>query len=144
MTMADVKRRLVWHGVLLFVLSLVEGMFVYSMRNPRMGLTAHVGGITTALFFLGIAAAWDQLRLLAARGNGDVVADGRRRLGQQRGALTRRASRHEQGDPDRGSRPRRARVAGDARHAHARGFRRPAVRRVPASPAWFPRTRLTV
>jgi hydroxylaminobenzene mutase len=63
MTMADLKRRLVWHGVLLFFLSLVEGMFVYSMRNPRMGLTAHVGGITTALFFLGVAAAWDQLRL---------------------------------------------------------------------------------
>jgi hydroxylaminobenzene mutase len=63
MTMADQRRRLVWHGVLLFFLSLVEGMFVYSMRNPRMGLTVHVGGITTALFFLGIAVPWEDLRL---------------------------------------------------------------------------------
>lgn len=61
--MENLGRRLAWHGVLLFFLSLVEGMFVYSMRNPRMGLTTHVGGITTALFFLAIAALWGQVRL---------------------------------------------------------------------------------
>ena len=63
MPTTDLGRRLAWHGVLLFFLSLVEGMFVYSMRNPRMGLTTHVGGITTALFFLAIAVLWGQLRL---------------------------------------------------------------------------------
>ena len=63
MPTTDLGRRLAWHGVLLFFLSLVEGMFVYSMRNPRMGLTAHVGGITTALFFLAIATLWGQVRL---------------------------------------------------------------------------------
>jgi len=63
MPTTDLRRRLAWHGVLLFFLSLVEGMFVYSMRNPRMGLTTHVGGITTALFFLAIAALWGEVRL---------------------------------------------------------------------------------
>jgi len=63
MPTTDLRRRLAWHGVLLFFMSLVEGMFVYSMRNPRMGLTTHVGGITTALFFLAIAALWGELRL---------------------------------------------------------------------------------
>jgi (hydroxyamino)benzene mutase len=63
MSTTDLRRRLAWHGVLLFFLSLVEGLFVYAMRNPRMGLTTHVGGITTALFFLAIAALWSELRL---------------------------------------------------------------------------------
>jgi len=63
MPTTDLGRRLAWHGVLLFFLSLLEGMFVYSMRNPRMGLTTHVGGITTALFFLAIAALWGHVRL---------------------------------------------------------------------------------
>ena len=63
MSTENFGRRLAWHGVLLFFLSLVEVMFVYSMRNPRMGLTTHVGGITTALFFLAIAALWGQVRL---------------------------------------------------------------------------------
>jgi hydroxylaminobenzene mutase len=63
MSTTNLGRRLAWHGVLLFFLALVEGIFVYSMRNPRMGLTTHVGGITTALFFLAIAALWRELRL---------------------------------------------------------------------------------
>ena len=57
------RRRLAWHGVLLFFLSLVEGMFVQSMKNPRMALSAHVGGLMSGLFLGVIGAAWDELRL---------------------------------------------------------------------------------
>jgi (hydroxyamino)benzene mutase len=59
----DFKRRMVWHGVCLFLLGLVGGMFVYSMTNPRMGLTAHVGTVTNGTFLIAIGAAWSALVL---------------------------------------------------------------------------------
>lgn len=62
---ADAKRRLIWHGVLLFFLGLVEGMFVQSMRNPRLGLSAR------APSFAGSAAgsaAGDARKQLTAGG----------------------------------------------------------------------------
>ena len=57
------KRRCVWHGLFLFILGLVSGMFVQSMTNPRMGLTTHVGTVMTGTFLLAMGAAWDQVRL---------------------------------------------------------------------------------
>jgi len=57
------KRRCVWHGLFLFILGLVAGMFVQSMTNPRMGLTTHVGTLMTGSFLLAMGAAWDQVRL---------------------------------------------------------------------------------
>jgi hydroxylaminobenzene mutase len=63
MTTTDRRRRLVWHGVLLFFLSLVEGLFVYGMRNPRMGVAAHTGGLVSGLFIAIVGLAWSELRL---------------------------------------------------------------------------------
>ena len=57
------KGRCVWHGLFLFILGLVSGMFVQSMTNPRMGLTTHVGTVLNGTFLLAIGAAWDQVRL---------------------------------------------------------------------------------
>jgi hypothetical protein len=112
MSMENLGRRLAWHGVLLFFLSLVEGMFVYSMRNPRMGLTTHVGGITTALFFLAIAALWGPGAPRRARDLRSVVDDRRRRIWKRRLAATRGAPRYQQRNADRGGRFFRAGVAG--------------------------------
>src|SRR5512147_1881957 len=50
----ELGRRLIWHGVLLFFLGLVGGMFVYSMANPRMGLTAHVGAVTNGTYLIAL------------------------------------------------------------------------------------------
>jgi hydroxylaminobenzene mutase len=63
--MHDASRRLYFHGVLLFLLSLVEGLFVYRMPNPRMGLTTHVGGLMSGLYVIGLGALWQELRLSA-------------------------------------------------------------------------------
>jgi len=57
------KRRCIWHGIFLFFLGLVSGMFVQSMTNPRMGLTTHVGTVMTGTFVLAIGAIWSELRL---------------------------------------------------------------------------------
>jgi hydroxylaminobenzene mutase len=52
-----------WHGVLLFLLGLVGGMFIYSMANPRMGLTAHVGAVTNGTYLIALGAGWSVLVL---------------------------------------------------------------------------------
>jgi (hydroxyamino)benzene mutase len=58
-----VKRRLFWHGILLFFLGLVTGLFVQSMRNPRLGLSAHVGTVMSGMFLAVVGAAWPEVRL---------------------------------------------------------------------------------
>lgn len=57
------RRRLIFHGMLLFFLGLVMGMFVQLMRNPRMGLSAHVGTIMSGLFLAILGAVWHDIRL---------------------------------------------------------------------------------
>jgi hydroxylaminobenzene mutase len=59
----DTGRRFVWHGVFLFLLGLIGGMFVYAMANPRMGLSMHVGTLLNAAFLIAIGAAWNAVRL---------------------------------------------------------------------------------
>src|SRR5262245_19556194 len=63
MTQPDLRRRLVWHGVLLFFLGLVGGMAVSAMANPRMGLSAHVGTVLNGTFLIALGAAWGVLEL---------------------------------------------------------------------------------
>src|SRR5438552_3971228 len=38
----DSKRRLMWHGMLLFLLGLLTGLVEQHFSNPRMGLAAHL------------------------------------------------------------------------------------------------------
>ena len=59
----DRRRRLFWHGILLFFLGLVVGAFVQRMTNPRMGLSAHLGGVMTGTFLAVLGALWGELRL---------------------------------------------------------------------------------
>jgi hydroxylaminobenzene mutase len=56
-------RRLLWHGMLLFVLGLLTGLFQEHLRNPRMGLAAHLEGLMNGTFLLALGAAWFQVRL---------------------------------------------------------------------------------
>lgn len=60
---SDTGRRFVWHGVFLFLLGLIGGMFVYAMANPRMGLTMHVGTLLNATFLIAVGAAWSAVDL---------------------------------------------------------------------------------
>src|SRR5215207_4943558 len=69
---SDTGRRFVWHGVLLFLLGLIGGMFVYAMANPRMGLSMHVGAVLspraerTAFWLLVVSSYGGSLGLLLA------------------------------------------------------------------------------
>src|SRR5512138_133662 len=56
-------RRLLWHGMLLFLLGLVTGLLVQKFTNPRMGLAAHLEGVLNGTFLLAVGTAWGHLHL---------------------------------------------------------------------------------
>ena len=56
-------RHLAWHGMALFLLGLLTGLVQQALRNPRMGLAAHLEGVMNGTFLLALAAAWPKLRL---------------------------------------------------------------------------------
>lgn len=64
----DVKRRLLWHGMLIVLLALATGVAVPAFTNPRMGLSAHLGGIMTGVVVALIGAVWQELRLASRTG----------------------------------------------------------------------------
>src|SRR6266487_197548 len=61
--MADAERRLIWYGVLLFLLGLITGLMEAKFSNPRMGLAAHLEGLINGIFLIAVGAIWEQVRL---------------------------------------------------------------------------------
>ncbi|MBI3791002.1 MAG: hydrogenase [Gemmatimonadetes bacterium] len=60
-------RRLLWHGAALFLLGLLTGFVESALRNPRMGLAAHLEGVMNGTFLLAVGAAWPHVRLAPGR-----------------------------------------------------------------------------
>ncbi len=63
--MDDSKRRLLWHGMFLFLLGLITGFVEPQFTNPRMGLAAHLEGVMNGIFLLALGAIWTEIRLSA-------------------------------------------------------------------------------
>jgi hydroxylaminobenzene mutase len=63
--MDDSKRRLLWHGMLLFFLGLVIGFVEQKFANPRMGLAAHLEGVMNGTFLVALGAIWTEVKLSA-------------------------------------------------------------------------------
>src|SRR5215831_12914126 len=61
--MDDSRRRLLWHGMLLFLLGLFTGLAEPQFANPRMGLAAHLEGVMNGTFLLALGAVWATVRL---------------------------------------------------------------------------------
>lgn len=61
--MPDRKRSLLWHGAMLFLLGLLTGFVQHQLRNPRMGLAAHLEGLMNGTFLIAVGAAWAEVRL---------------------------------------------------------------------------------
>jgi (hydroxyamino)benzene mutase len=64
--MQNANRRLMWHGMFLFLLGLFTGFAETHFANVRMGLAAHLEGVMNGIFLLGLGAAWNELRLAPA------------------------------------------------------------------------------
>ena len=63
--MDDSKRRLIWHGMFLFLLGLLTGFFEQKFVNPRMGLAAHLEGVMNGTFLIALGAVWELVKLSA-------------------------------------------------------------------------------
>ncbi|MFY9747973.1 MAG: hydrogenase [Acidobacteriaceae bacterium] len=61
--MEDTPRRLMWHGMFLFLLGLLTGFLEPHFVNMRMGLAAHLEGVMNGIFLLALGCAWTKVRL---------------------------------------------------------------------------------
>jgi len=61
----NLRLRLLQLGALLFLLGLISGLLTGAVTNPRMGLSAHMQGITNGVFLLAIGAIWPLVQLSA-------------------------------------------------------------------------------
>jgi hydroxylaminobenzene mutase len=61
--MEDSKRRMLWHGMFLFLLGLFTGVLEQKFSNTRMGLAAHLEGVMNGTFLLALGAAWTEVKL---------------------------------------------------------------------------------
>lgn len=61
--MGTSNRRLMWHGMCLFLLGLVTGFAEQHFANMRMGLAAHLEGVMNGTFLVALGAAWTEVRL---------------------------------------------------------------------------------
>ena len=55
--------RLIFLGLLLFLLGLTVGLFVQNMKNPRMALSAHLEGVMNGMFLMLLGLIWKRLLL---------------------------------------------------------------------------------
>jgi hydroxylaminobenzene mutase len=61
--METANRRLMWHGMLLFLLGLFTGFAEPHFANVRMGLAAHLEGVMNGILLLALGAIWPYVRL---------------------------------------------------------------------------------
>jgi hydroxylaminobenzene mutase len=59
------SRRLIWHGMFLFLLGLATGFAELHFTNMRMGLAAHLEGVMNGIFLLALGGVWTEVRLPA-------------------------------------------------------------------------------
>ncbi len=62
MTIDDRKRKLIWHGMFLFLLGLLTGFVEQKFANVRMGLAAHLEGVMNGTFLIALGAVWSELQ----------------------------------------------------------------------------------
>lgn len=61
--MDDNRRKLIWHGMFLFLLGLLIGFAEQKFANPRMGLAAHLEGVMNGTFLIALGAVWAEVKL---------------------------------------------------------------------------------
>ena len=59
------NRRLMWHGMCLFLIGLLTGFAEQHFANMRMGLAAHLEGVMNGTFLVALGAAWTERETVA-------------------------------------------------------------------------------
>jgi hydroxylaminobenzene mutase len=57
------RRRLLFHGMTLFLIGLLTGLAEQHFTNVRMALAAHLEGVLNGIFLLAVGAIWNEVRL---------------------------------------------------------------------------------
>ncbi len=57
------NRRLMWHGMCLFLIGLLTGFVEQRFTNVRMALAAHLEGVMNGSFLVAVGAVWGEVRL---------------------------------------------------------------------------------
>ncbi len=57
------NRRLMFHGMCLFMLGLLTGFAEQHFANVRMGLAAHLEGLMNGIFLIALGAIWPNVKL---------------------------------------------------------------------------------
>ena len=57
------SERLIFWGILLFLLGLLAGLFIPMMANPRMGVSTHLEGVMNGIFLCVLGLIWNKLNL---------------------------------------------------------------------------------
>jgi hydroxylaminobenzene mutase len=57
------NRRLMFHGMCLFLLGLLTGFAEQHFANVRMGLAAHLEGVMNGIFLVAVGAIWPFVKL---------------------------------------------------------------------------------
>jgi hydroxylaminobenzene mutase len=62
------NRRLIWHGMCLFLIGLLTGFVEQRFTNMRMALAAHLEGVMNGIFLVAVGAVWGEVRLSVPAG----------------------------------------------------------------------------
>jgi hydroxylaminobenzene mutase len=65
--LAEMKRRLLWHGLVVLLFGLLTGTIIPYFANPRLGLSAHLGGVQNGMLLLLLGLCWTEFRLAPGR-----------------------------------------------------------------------------
>ncbi|MBN2805857.1 MAG: hydrogenase [Prolixibacteraceae bacterium] len=59
----QLSNKLLYSGVLLFLLGLITGLIVPILANPRMGVSSHIEGVLNGMFLIILSLIWSKIRL---------------------------------------------------------------------------------
>jgi len=64
MATSHAGKRLIWHGVFLFLLGLLSGFIIPALTNPRLALSAHMEALLNGMFLILLGGIiWNELKL---------------------------------------------------------------------------------
>ena len=55
--------KLIFYGLLLFLIGLIIGMIVPVFANPRLGVSSHIEGVLNGIFLIVIGLVWHKVEL---------------------------------------------------------------------------------
>lgn len=61
---AQISRKLKLLGMFLFLLGLFTGFLMMNIKNPKMGLAAHMEGVMNGTFLIAVGLIWSELKLI--------------------------------------------------------------------------------